>query len=268
MVFILEGLTVGVDSHQADLGCVEGVDAQVGCAARMGLFADVADQFAHKAVAGTAADALDTGAIKGGGVLHNHNVDVIEHAQFDKLLFAAQEPDLSSLFQLVAVFDLHVLLSGDSHQHNVAGEFFHNAGAGEGIADANQAGTHAVMAAGVGSAGFFVGAAVAGGNYRIHFAHDSDPDFGFFALQGGDYTGDGHAILVFVAHLIKGLFDLFRGFELLVAQLGLAEDGIAQGDDLIPIFVNGFACSSLEFLFGYRHNLNLPFLFYLYNSHG
>ena len=67
-------------------------------------------------------------------MLHNHHVDVIEHTQVDKLLFAAQEVDLARFTQLVAVLDLHKFLRGDSHQHNVAGELFQDAGAGQSVA--------------------------------------------------------------------------------------------------------------------------------------
>ena len=41
------------------------------------------------------------------------------------------------------------------------------------------------MAAGVGSAGFGVRTAVAGGNYRSQLTHDRHPDIGFAALAGG-----------------------------------------------------------------------------------
>ena len=54
MVFVLEGFPVGVDRRQSDLGGVKGVDPQVGRAAGMGLFADVADQLASKPVVSAA----------------------------------------------------------------------------------------------------------------------------------------------------------------------------------------------------------------------
>ena len=219
-------------------------------------FADVADQFAHKAVARYRRRRPDTGAIKGGGVLHNHNVDVIEHAQFDKLLFAAQEPDLSSLFQLVAVFDLHVLLSGDSHQHNVAGEFFHNAGAGEGIADANQARhTSQLWPQEWAAPVFFVGAAVAGATTASISPMTATRILDSLLLQGATTpVMASHPGICSPSH--QRPFDLFRGFELLVAQLGSLKMESPRAT-ILSRFLSMASHALLEFLFGYRHNLNL-----------
>ena len=115
-----------------------------------------------------------------------------------------------------------------------------------------------MVAAGVGSAGLFVGAAVVGGDNGVQLAHDGDLHFGLAALQRSDDAGDGVAVGVCITHLVKGFFHLFSGFKLLVAQLRLGENRIAQSDDLVTVFVDGFASSLFEF-FSSRHNKQSSF---------
>ena len=56
-------------------------------------------------------------------MVHDHHVHIVEEAQFDKLLLAAQEGDLALFFQLAAVLNLGVFLSGDGDEGDIAGEF-------------------------------------------------------------------------------------------------------------------------------------------------
>ena len=101
------------------------------------------------------------------------------------------------------------------------------------------------MAAAVGRAGLLVAQGVAGNDHSVQLAHDGNPDLGLFALQGGDDAGDGHPVPVLEAQFVKDFFHLIGGFKLLVAQFRLHHNGFAQGDDLIPVFIDGFTGSFL-----------------------
>ena len=93
MVFVLEGFPVGVDRRQSDLGGVKGVDPQVGRAAGMGLFADVADQLAGKPVV-SAARLSETAVLQQAGdgeVVHDRKRRRLGHGggYYDRTLAGA-----------------------------------------------------------------------------------------------------------------------------------------------------------------------------------
>lgn len=97
--------------------------------------------------------------------------------------------------------------------------------------------------------------AVPGGDYGVQLAHDGDLHLGFFALAGCNDAGDGGAVLIFIAQFFKYLFDFGRGLDLFKTQFRLSEDGITQGDDLIPVLVNGCKSPLLQFLAGNWHGI-------------
>ncbi len=93
----------------------------MGGAGGMGLFADVLNGHADKAVAGVAkADPRPRGILV--GVDHHGQVDVVEFPTVDQLLLAAEVADFSLLPKLLAKFDFHIFFGGYGHESDVAGQ--------------------------------------------------------------------------------------------------------------------------------------------------
>ena len=83
------------------------------------------------------------------------------------------------------------------------------------------------------------------------------------ALEGGQDTGDGHAVLVLQAQLVQRRLDLGRRLELFIAQLGLFKDGFAQGDDLICVGIDGRTGGGFHFV---DIHGDLSFLLFMHGS--
>ena len=116
---VAEGLTLGVDGHEGDVGGVEGVHAEVRRAARVGRDAVEANALGdHAVVVGADADlgARRVEPVPVLGVGHHGDVHVIHDAELDELGLAAEELQLALASEIIAVLDLDEFLCRNDQQ--------------------------------------------------------------------------------------------------------------------------------------------------------
>ena len=244
IVLVPEGLTLGVDGHQADLGRLESVDPIPGSAAGMSFFAFIINQLCHIAHTHRAASGHFVAAV---GVLHEHHIDIVEYTQLDEFLLAADKGQLALFDQAMAVFQLHPFFGRHTHQDDVAVQFAHNAAVLQRHSSTHDGGNLHMMAAGMGCTSHRVGAPMARRHDSIQLAHQSQTNFGRTALHGSNDAGDGYPILVFDAQLIQHFVYFLCGFEFLESQLRLCKDRFSKSDDFIGIFVHSLTGPALQF---------------------
>ena len=89
----------------------------------MAFLANVADEFCNKTHSSwsTGVDHIPTGCM-----LHNHCVNIVKQAEFNKLLFSTQKTDFSLFYQAAAVFQLHTFLAWYCHQSHIAVQLSHH----------------------------------------------------------------------------------------------------------------------------------------------
>ena len=249
VILVPEGLALGVHRHQPQHRRVERVDALEGGRAGVRRLALVVDELDGEAVADGGRAGLEAGG-RHRAVLHDADVDIVELAEADKLLLSAEEPELALLPQLVAVGDLHVLLGGDAHEHDVAVELVHQTRVVQGEGDRRDGGELRVVAAGVDRAGDRVRVRVVRHEDRVQLAHHGDAEHGPRALEGLDDAGIGDARPRLPAEAPEQRSELLRRLVLLEAELGLSGHGIGEGEDVVSARVDRRAGQFFQFFFG------------------
>jgi len=244
-VLVLECLALGVDSHDAEAGRVERVDAVLRCGARMRGLAHVADELGQEAVGRVAEVESGLGRLRL-RVHHHGDVDVVEVADLDQFLLAAQVGDLASVGQPEPVLDLQELLGRRAEEVDLAGERARHTRAHQADGGAQHARHLDVVAALVRGAGDGVAHGRVSSHHRIELAHDADGRPLGRALEHAVDAGDGQALAHRQAQPGKRVTHHFRGLDLFVAQLGVVEHGLGDADDVIAAPVDFGAHSLLQ----------------------
>ena len=229
---------------------IQGIDAQVRGAPGVSAPTEELHVLDYVAVAG-AADREFVVAHIAGGMAHHCQVNVVELPQANQFLLAAHKLQLLLFPELQPAGYFDELLGRHRKRNQLAGQLFQDFRLGQPMDSTQHHPNLAVVAAGVGGAGFCVGMGMLIDNQGVQFANQGHAGAG--AAATGNLSldaGQGQAGPVVDAQGIK-----LVSYQL--GCLGLAESGFrvvqdlaGYADNIGPVAVNGGASPLFQFLPG------------------
>ena len=242
-VLVAEGLALCVDTHHSRHSRIERINTLVRCAACVSRLTDELNGLGNKAEA----TAVNEYLVAGGVALcvnHHRRVYIVELAESDKLLLAAEILNLAVFGKRITVTDLYELLCRNGEEGNVAIKL--RSILGQSYSNAEHSRKLCVMSASVCRARLLISGGMSITKNGVKLTNNANIRLGATTLESPLHTCKCKTVAARNAEGRKLLFNVLCGCALLVSKLGICKYVLCNFNYFAAVSVYFFTDDTLE----------------------